>query len=128
MNIKDKAKILLELAFDSENRLSLDRVKALCSFVENQIPQIEKLKLLKEFLHLVKLSIEKDKASVFYAGSLSQSGRAELENFVKKANPNSMPVFGKDDSLIGGVRIEVGDFVWENSIKMKLDDLAKSFK
>lgn len=128
MNTKARAKILLEMSENSSGALDLERVKAVCDYIESNIPQNLRRELLKEFLSLAKVRLEKSRSKVLHAGNISSEKKSEIENFIKKINSQSEPEFVRDDSLIGGVRVEVGDFVWENSIKMKLDELAKSFK
>ncbi|MBO6102395.1 MAG: F0F1 ATP synthase subunit delta [Opitutales bacterium] len=124
MTASKTAKILFDASLDASGSPDLERVRAVMDFARGRgVP----LKILKEYLRLMSALAEKNSAKVFHAGDLSADIKKLLEEFARSKNPAAKPEFVRDDSLIGGVRAEIGDMVWENSVKMRLEGLAKPF-
>lgn len=126
MTVRDLAACLVSLSEDSEGRISLERVNAVLEFVETEIPEANKMKLLREYKRRMGVRIESDKAVVEFAGELGDSEKGKIAAFILSKNPKSVPEFVENENLIAGLKITVGDAVYENSLKMKLEDLAKS--
>ncbi|MBO5781660.1 MAG: F0F1 ATP synthase subunit delta [Opitutales bacterium] len=126
MTVRDLAACLVSLSEDSEGRISLERVNAVLEFIETEIPEANKMKLLREYKRRMGVRIEADRAFVEFAGGLDDGARNKIKAFILSKNPKSVPEFIENENLIAGLKITVGDTVYENSLKMKLEDLAKS--
>ncbi len=126
MKVKDWATQLVLLSENSEGRLDLQRVNAILEFIEKEIPEATRMKVLREYKRLMSLKVEANRADVEFAGALDENTKAKIANFILSKNPKSQPQFIENGNLIAGLKITVGDTVYENSLKMKLEDLAKS--
>ncbi|MBS7344226.1 MAG: F0F1 ATP synthase subunit delta [Caryophanon sp.] len=68
------------------------------------------------------------KATVFSTRPLSDEERAEISTaFAKRVNKNSLAIDNViDESLIGGIRVQIGNDIFDSSVKGKLDRLQKT--
>jgi F-type H+-transporting ATPase subunit delta len=84
--------------------------------------------LVHHFQRLVKLELARCTAEVESAvplpADLQANVRSEIESLY---GPGLSTLFGLNPALIGGMRIKVGDDVYDGSIQFKLAALAKSF-
>lgn len=126
MTVRDLAALLVSLSEDSEGRVSSDRVNAVLELIETKISESRKMELLREYKRRMALKIEADRAFVEFAGALDGGAKDKIRAFILSKNPKSAPEFIENENLIAGLKITVGDAVYENSVKAKLEDLAKS--
>lgn len=126
MKVKDWAEQFVLLSENSEGRIDLDRVNAVLEFIEKEISEANKMKILREYKKCMRVKVEADRAYVEFAGKLDDATKDKIKSFICAKNPKSAPQFIENENLIAGLKITVGDTVYENSLKMKLQDLAKS--
>ncbi|WP_163580482.1 F0F1 ATP synthase subunit delta [Gracilibacillus saliphilus] len=69
-------------------------------------------------------------ATVFSVRALSDAEKEEIENvFTKKLNVKTLKINNHvDPSVIGGVKIKVGNTVYDGSVKGKLDRLERQIR
>ena len=85
------------------------------------------IQILKEFTRLVRLELEKRRASVESAVELDAAEKAKLENIIKSKFGSDVSIeFAVTPALIGGVRIKLGSDVWDGSISARLTALQKA--
>ena len=86
------------------------------------------LALANQFEREVRLDQMKHSADVKSATQLSPELEGNVRhNLVQRYGPAIEPKFTQDPELIGGMRIRVGDDVYDGSIKARLAALAKRF-
>ena len=86
------------------------------------------LALLSHFQRLVKLERSQHMAEVDSAIPLPADLRAKvLSNLVRVYGPGVSTAFAHNPKLIGGMRIKVGNDVYDESVRAKLATLQKSF-
>lgn len=86
------------------------------------------LALANQFEREVRLDQMKHSADVKSATPLSPELEGNVrQNLVQRYGPTIEPRFTQDPELIGGMRIRVGDDVYDGSIKARLAALAQRF-
>ena len=86
------------------------------------------LTLANQFEREVRLDQMKHSADVKSATPLSPELEGNVRNnLVQRYGPTIEPRFTQDPELIGGMRIRVGDDVYDGSIKARLAALAQRF-
>lgn len=84
-------------------------------------------KILKAFLHYIRREITLQTALVSGSTSLSETSLKAIEaHFTKTCNRPVAAVFKQDESLIAGIRIRVGDDVYDASIAGHLQRLVEN--
>jgi F-type H+-transporting ATPase subunit delta len=86
------------------------------------------LVLLSHFQRLVKLDLARHTARVESAIPLPDDLRASVQaGLARTYGPGISASFAHNPGLIGGMRIKVGSDVYDGSIRVRLDELEKSF-
>ena len=124
--IRREARQLLRLC-SSNGSLDEDRVRRVVnSILESR--QRGRLALANEFEREVRLDQLKHTADVKSATPLSPELEASVRNnLVQRYGPALETTFKQDPELIGGMRIRVGDDVYDGSIQARLAALAERF-
>ncbi|MBR4597151.1 MAG: F0F1 ATP synthase subunit delta [Opitutales bacterium] len=128
MKAAELAKILVGLSENSEGKIDIGRVRAVLDYAEKNLPSPQRIKVLREYKGAMKSRIFADSARAEFAGGLDNAAKEAIARFVNSKNPRALLEFSENPDLIAGLKISVGDFVCENSLKMKLEDIARSFK
>ncbi len=123
--IRATAKLLLKLSLEG-GLLSESKVGDVLAWFE-QKPPAHAGAVLREYHHLVLREYNRGRARIEYAGALSggavPSIIAELSRLYHR--PVSATTI-ENPSLIAGVRISIGDDVFEQSIASQLETLASA--
>ena len=83
---------------------------------------------LQELQRLVKLDVNSRSARVESAVVLSQAQQQEVRASLGRLKGADVEVeFAEDADLIGGMRVKLGDDVYDGSVKTRLSRLAESF-
>lgn len=86
-----------------------------------------KLLVLKTYLHYIRRAVAEQTAVVATPGALSQDALSAIEtNFSRIYNRSITAVTSEDASLIAGVRIRIGDDVYDTSVAGRLKRLAEN--
>ena len=120
------AKTLVELSENSEGKIEPARVMAVLDYAEKHLPPMRGIKVLREYRRLMKSRLFADGARAEFAGELDEASKSAVERFVLSKNPRAILEFRENPELLAGLKISIGDFVCENSLKMKLEDIAHS--
>ena len=84
--------------------------------------------VLAEFLRLVRLDCARHTANIESATALPAELQAGIEGgLARRYGPGLTTTFAQRADLIGGVRIQVGSDVWDNSVRAGLEALEKCF-
>lgn len=83
---------------------------------------------LQELLRLVKLDVNSLSARVESAVALSEAQQQEVRASLGRLKGADVEVeFAENADLIGGMRVKLGDDVYDGSVKTRLSRLAESF-
>ena len=83
--------------------------------------------VLKHYLYYIKQAVKRSRAVIEYAGQIDSSAIASIE--LHLSNTYNRPITTstvKNDSLIAGFRIYIGDDIFDASVAGRLNNLAKS--
>ena len=84
--------------------------------------------IVQEFQRLVKLDVASRTASVESAMVLDNAQRQAVQAGLIRLKSGEVAVeFSEDASLIGGMRVKIGDDVYDGSVKTRLAQLGDSF-
>ncbi|MSU48471.1 MAG: hypothetical protein EXS37_05150 [Opitutus sp.] len=107
-----------------DNVLSADRVAGVLQYVEKHRPA-RSLAVLKAYQRLVAIEVARGRAVVEHAGFLAEPLLAGIAAAMTKKY--SRPISGvakRNDRLLAGLRVRVGDDVYESSVAGQLATLA----
>ena len=83
---------------------------------------------LQELQRLVKLDVNNRSARVERAVALSEAQQQEVRASLGRLKDADVEVeFAENADLIGGMRVKLGDDVYDGSVKTRLSRLAESF-
>jgi F-type H+-transporting ATPase subunit delta len=86
------------------------------------------LVLLSQFLRLMKLDFARHTAEVESAAPLPSDLRAHVQaGLLSVYGPNLKVSFEHNPGLVGGMRIKVGSYLYDGSVRARLAELEKSF-
>jgi len=84
--------------------------------------------ILQELHRLVKVDVESRIVSVESATELDSAQRERIEkNITEQYGAGLTFQYSTDAALLGGIKIRVGDDVWDGSLQAKLEKLTNSF-
>ena len=126
MKDKDFAKLLVSLSENPDGKIGAQRAGAVLEYIQTRVPEARRIGLLREFRRRMQARLEADSAVAEFAGGLDDLSKKAVERFVLSKNPRSNLEFRENPDLIAGLKISAGGAVFENSLKMKLEGLAKS--
>lgn len=120
-----QARQLFAASFDN-GRLDLGRVKKIIKTIGEKKPR-GYMGILSSFHRLVRLEVEKRHATIESAVALSESEKSSLlADLKQKYGGDVTAEFNVNESLIGGMRVKVGNDVWDGSVKARLAALNDS--
>ena len=84
--------------------------------------------ILQHLQRLVKLDEASRTARVESAVALGQAQQQDVRNSLKRLKGGDVTVeFATNPGLIGGMRVKIGDDVYDGSVKTRLTGLSESF-
>jgi F-type H+-transporting ATPase subunit delta len=107
-----------------DGKLSGDRVAGVLEYIEKHRPA-HTVAVLKAYQRLVAAEVARGQAVVEHAGSVSDATLAAIAaSMTKKYSRSVSAVARKNDALLAGLRIRVGDDTYESSLASQLAALA----
>ncbi|TXI31782.1 MAG: hypothetical protein E6Q58_04785 [Niabella sp.] len=92
--------------------------------IVEQIKKLEDSKLIKKIAEELLSSVNKPEAIIKYASDMNQSEKSKIEKMItERFGKIEKFNYVKDESLIGGFRVEYGEFFIDKSIKNSLNQL-----
>ncbi len=79
--------------------------------------------ILKEFVRLVRLELQKHTAVIESAIALDETSTKAITHVLQQRDPQVEVVTATNASLIGGTRIRLGSDVWDGTILNRLERL-----
>jgi len=84
--------------------------------------------ILQELQRLVKLDVSSRSASVESAVALTDAQQQSVRESLSRLKEGEVTVeFAENANLIGGMRVKIGDDVFDGSVKTRLAGLSESF-
>ena len=127
MNFASEAKMLVGLSLSADGLVSAERVKAVCEYVAENPEYSDKLKLLKAYLKYIKPLVNRRNAVIETSGEISKDSLDSLLARIEKAaGGGRVEVHTKiNKALLGGIRVKIGDDIYERSVSDELASLGK---
>jgi F-type H+-transporting ATPase subunit delta len=117
------ARQLFKLSFEN-GQITAERVAGVLGYVEKiRPPQI--VAVLKAYQRLVATELGRGHAVVEHAGEVSPAALQAIAAALSKKYARPVTATAKDNpSLLAGLRVRVGDDIYENSVSSQLGTLA----
>ena len=110
-----------------DDRLNADRVRKAVSLLIEQKPR-GYFGILQNLQRLVKLDEASRSARVESAVPLGQAQQEDVRNSLNRLKGGDVMVeFATNPGLIGGMRVKIGDDVYDGSVKTRLTALSDNF-
>jgi F-type H+-transporting ATPase subunit delta len=120
--IRQLSRKMLQQSF-TDGQLDSGRIKSLVESVVTQKPR-NYIDVLKNYKRLLRLELEKRRAFIETASDVDPAVRSEIEANLKSKYGNDLSTeFHVDPQLLGGMRIRVGNDVWDGSVRNRLERL-----
>ncbi len=130
MNRNSLAQILVKESFGPDGAADMERVRAVCEYIQTRAPKTETLYILRKYKALMESVLSRRNCRVEYAGNLDKAELESLKKFLaQRAGVNVSEVqAGENPELLAGIRLICGDDVWENSARADLDSLNRAIR
>ena len=110
-----------------EGQLAEERVRQAVTLVIEKKPR-GYFGILQELQRLVKLDVSSRSARVESAVVLTEAQQQNILESLGRLKDGEVTVeFAENVELIGGMRVKIGDDVFDGSVKMRLATLSESF-
>jgi F-type H+-transporting ATPase subunit delta len=120
--IRQLSRKMLQASF-TDGQLDRGRISSLVDSVIAQKPR-NYIDVLKNYKRLLRLELEKRQATVETANEVDPAVRSEIVATLKSKDGNDLSTeFHIDPQLLGGMRIRVGNDVWDGSVRNRLERL-----
>jgi len=120
------SRLMLRNSFTS-GKLDEEKISRMVQSVLETKPR-HYVEVLKDYQRLLYLEAEKRRAVIESATPLNRSlGDRIIENLKARYGEDITAEFHTNPELIGGLKIKIGDDVWDGSIKHRLNELQESF-
>ncbi len=107
-----------------DGKLSTDRVAGVLEYIEKHRPA-HAMAVLKAYHRLVAAEVARGQAVVEHAGAINNATLAAIAAAMTKKYSRPVTALArKNDTLLAGLRIRVGDDTYESSIASQLAALA----
>ena len=120
--IRQVSRKMLQASF-TDGQLDLGRISALVDSLVTRKPR-NYVDALKNYKRLLRLELEKRHATIETASEVDSAVRSEIEANLKSKYGNDLSTeFHVVPELLGGMRIRVGNDVWDGSVRNRLQRL-----
>jgi len=120
--IRQLSRKMLQASF-TDGQLDPGRIASLVDSVIAEKPR-NYINVLKNYKRLLRLELEKRHATIETASEVDPAVRSEIEANLKSKYGNDLATeFQVDPQLLGGMRIRVGNDVWDGSVRNRLERL-----
>lgn len=124
--IRQLSRALLRASF-TDGQLDQGRVASVVKSLIDKKPR-NYLAVLENYKRLLRLEVEKRTATIESAAELSAEIRSRvLSDLNQKYGTDLIANFIVNPDLLGGMRIRVGDDVWDSSVRNRLERLEHQF-
>ncbi len=121
--INQLAKQLYKLSLEN-GALSADRVSGVLAYIQKHRPA-HSLAVLKAYQRLVAAEVARGQAVIEHAGPANQASLDSIAAALsQKYQRKVVPLAQRNDTLLAGLRVRVGDDVYESSVAGQLAALG----
>lgn len=107
-----------------DGTLSAERVAAVLQYIEKHRPA-QTLAVLRAYQRLIAAEVARGQAVVEHAGTVSEATLAGISaSMTKRYSRRIVGVARRNDALLAGLRVRVGDDVFESSVAGQLAALS----
>ena len=125
--LKSFAKKLAELSMQ-DGLVSSDKVEAVLATLRQNPPRKPKT-VLKHYLYYIKHAINRSRAVIEYAGKIEDHAVKTIENQLSQTYDRPIAATSlQNNALIAGLRISIGDDIYDASVAGRLANLEKSVR
>lgn len=122
--IRQLSRKMLQASF-TDGQLDPGRVTSLVDSLIAQKPR-NYIEVLKNYRRLLRLELEKRRATIETASAVDPAIRSEIVTNLKNKYGNELATeFLVNPQLLGGMRIRVGSDVWDGTVRNRLERLQK---
>jgi F-type H+-transporting ATPase subunit delta len=122
--IRQLSREMLRASF-SDGQLDPQKIASLVDSLTRRKPR-HYIEVLKNYRRLLRLELEKRSARIETASEVDSAIRSEiLANLKKKYGNDLTAEFVVDLALLGGMRIRVGNDVWDGTVRGRLERLQQ---
>ncbi len=120
--IRQLSRKMLQASF-TDGQLDPGRISSLVDSLITQKPR-NYIDVLKNYRRLLRLELEKRHATVETSSEVDPAIRSEIvANLKSKYGSDLSTEFHVDPRLLGGMRVRVGNDVWDGSVRNRLERL-----
>ncbi len=120
--IRQLSRKMLQASF-TDGQLDRGRISSLVDSLITQKPR-NYIAVLKNYKRLLRLELEKRHATVETSNEVDPAIRSEIVANLKSKYGNHLSTeFHVDPRLLGGMRVRVGNDVWDGSVRNRLERL-----
>lgn len=130
MTIKKQIKIFVSLSLDNEGFLDIERVKSVIEYINSNLGESKRMSILRLYKRAIDNIALLQKVEIEYAGVLSLNTKEGLKIFLEREAGKKLRTIkeSKNDDLLGGIRLTIGDTIYENSLRAEIEEFHKSLK
>jgi F-type H+-transporting ATPase subunit delta len=122
--IRQLSRKMLQASF-TDGQLDPGRISSLVDSLVTRKPR-NYIDALKNYKRLLRLELEKRHATIETASEVDSAVRSEIEANLKSKYGNDLSTeFHVAPELLGGMRIRVGNDVWDGSVRHRLQRLQQ---
>jgi F-type H+-transporting ATPase subunit delta len=109
----------------ADGQLNSGKISSIIDLVTTRKPR-NYVDVLKSYRRLLRLEVEKRRAQIETATEMNPATQSEVvTNLKKKYGSDLAPEFVVNPELLGGMRIRVGNDVWDGSVRNRLERLRQ---
>jgi F-type H+-transporting ATPase subunit delta len=118
---------LVKLSF-TDGKLDQEKITKMVGSLVTEKPR-HYVEVLKDYQSLIRLEIQKRQATVESAVEIDQGLKDKIVANLRSRYGDDVTVSYKLNSdLLGGLRIKIGDDVWDGSVRQRLNRLQQQFQ
>jgi F-type H+-transporting ATPase subunit delta len=118
---------LVKLSF-TDGKLDQEKITKMVGSLVTEKPRYY-VEVLKDYQNLIRLEIQKRQATVESAVDIDQGLKEKIAANLRTRYGDDVTVSYKlNPDLLGGLRIKIGDDVWDGSVRQRLNRLQQQFQ
>ena len=118
---------LVKLSF-TDGKLDQEKITKMVGSLVTEKPR-NYVDVLKDYQNLIRLEIQKRQATVESAVDIDQGLKEKIAANLRSRYGDDVTVNYKlNPDLLGGLRIKIGDDVWDGSVRQRLNRLQQQFQ
>jgi F-type H+-transporting ATPase subunit delta len=118
---------LVKLSF-TDGKLDQEKITKMVGSLVTEKPR-HYVEVLKDYQNLIRLEIQKRQATVESAVDIDQGLKEKIAANLRTRYGDDVTVSYKlNPELLGGLRIKIGDDVWDGSVRQRLNRLQQQFQ